>query len=197
MPKETAYENKAEQLAAKRPDSIESESELREWVSFAKTQALTTELLQFELDALADALEFKAKSVIEAFEDLVSLMQQSPQFAESEDVSQNLSNMVKSLQFQDIAKQKLENISGALQSIHGYANHKVTEVCNNYPINKSDIISDTENMDRIISDRTLAEMRKSMMKNLESLSKNDFEKLSVVSKEETHKEDSGTNVELF
>lgn len=167
------------------------------WLSFAKTQAITTELLQFEMDALADALEFKAKAIIEAFEEIVMLMQQHPVMAENKDVSKSLSHMVRSLQFQDIAKQKLENISDALKTVHEYANSIIIETDNEYGIDIDDVMSNEESIDRIVTDRTLAEMRKNMMKNLELLSKTDFERLLEFEGKENDNEENNLNVELF
>ncbi len=197
MPNDTAYENKESAQPQGPSDFADDGVHLGDWLSFAKTQAVTTELLQFELDALADALEYKAKFIIEAFEELVTLMQQNPQFSENSDVAKSMSSMVRSLQFQDIAKQKLENISNALKSVHNYANGKINETSKIHDFNTSDVLSNTENMNQVISERTLAEMRKSMLNNLETLSKLDYERLSNISCETASEDSNNDNVELF
>ncbi|MGH1349491.1 MAG: hypothetical protein ACRBBN_01600 [Methyloligellaceae bacterium] len=197
MPNDPAYEKKEGTASHDQSGSETDSTDLREWISFAKTQAVTTELLQFELDALADALEYKAKFIIEAFEELVGLMHQNPQFEKCPDVTKSMSNMVRSLQFQDIAKQKLENISDALKSVHGYANNKITHTEETHRLDTSEVLSNSDNMSQVISERTLAEMRKSMMRNLEMLSKADFEKLSHISCETASEDNNQDNVELF
>ncbi len=199
MPNDKAYDNKDSVALHNLAGSEVDSSDLREWISFAKTQAVATELLQFELDALADALEYKAKFIIEAFEELVSLMHQNPQFEKCPDVNRSMSNMVRSLQFQDIAKQKLENISDALKSVHGYASSKITDTEESHKFDTSEVLSNSDNMHKVISERTLAEMRKSMMRNLEMLSKADYEKVSHISCETASDDDNQDqdNVELF
>lgn len=197
MQKSKAEETESNSSHPLAEDAHISKEALLNWLSFAKTQAITTELLQFEMDALADALEFKAKAIIEAFEEIVILMKQHPAMNECEDVSKSLSHMVRSLQFQDIAKQKLENISEALKTVHEYANSIIIETDNDYGIDIDDVISNQESIDRLVTDRTLEEMRKNMMKNLELLSKPDYERLLELEGKDHDREENNLNIELF
>ena len=172
------------------------------WLEFAQTQNLISELLQFELDGLSDVIEEKVKNIEDVFYSLSSITKsKSKDDIEHDEISRNLETIVKNLQFQDLVSQKIENISNSLKTLQSYSKEVISREDRNGDVNLSNLLSNSSYIERIIKERTLEEMRSSMLNNLESISKVDYElissKLTTTISKRCIDEGCSDNVELF
>ena len=169
-------------------------------VEFAKTQSVTAELLKFELDALSETIEINTKEITD-------MLIKISEFANSETIGEKVSTellksldqIIRSLQFQDIAEQKIKNISDTMTTMQDYSNQLATTTKSEQG-DTSSISSNEEYIEKVISERSLEGMRSSMLTNLKSVSNADFEKISDSLSNSILKpasQDDDSNIDLF
>ena len=173
-----------------------------QWVEFAKTQKLISELLQFELDSMSEVIEEKVKNIEEVFYSLASISKgASFDDAQLDKLTNNLDQIVKNLQFQDLVTQKIENISKTLKTIQKYSEDLIKVTNDSELLDTTKISSNSQYIEQVIKERTLDEMRNNMLRNLEVLSKIDFDLISdnMISKKTDRSEviDQEDDIELF
>ncbi len=181
-------------------DMIQDSTEY--WLEFAKTQSLVSELLQFELDGLSDIVEQKVKNIEDVFYSLSSISKGDElDDAKLEKLSSNLETIVKNIQFQDLVSQKIENICNSLKILQSYSEELIDRSKENSDVDISNLLSNSMYIERIIKERTLEEMRSSMLRNLENVSKVDYdlisEKLSNKLTKQCSKDYTGDDIEIF
>lgn len=207
----TAFAARSHDMTSPQGDAVNNyipKETLYKWVKLAKSQALVIELLQLELDTLSETIETGTFSITNNFQSLTNCVKESCDDQEVINKAQtSLSKVVKSLQYQDLANQQIENISNTLATLgktFSFLLHETVELDEKGMENLS---VDEKYLSQIISERTLGEMRDRMVKNLEKISEVNAELLddnltkaqgdSTDTPEDKSKSSDQDSVELF